>query len=187
MSYEIKNKNAERLASQLTFWGAFSKAQACYFLKHFYNVEHEDAVVNQLCTNRYLCYLHGNKDVVSISNFPYIDFSVGKEKCIWVFFAYIDSAIRNKEWPRIITKNEFDGVDFTLKKKYYSLVFIDRDDKTYYSVLKTKLDEAMKYIFVVDDERRAKTLHKVNADDIIWLVSNDTISVYHQEGSEGVD
>ena len=36
MSYEIKNKNAERLASQLTFWGAFSKAQACYFLKHFY-------------------------------------------------------------------------------------------------------------------------------------------------------
>ncbi len=178
MSYTAKTYNVQRLAMQLTYWGAFTITQASYYLEHFYHVENASNLIDNYCTNRQLCYLHGNKDIISISNFPYLTFSKGKEKCIWVYFSYLDSAIKKRTMPKIITKNEFQGIDFTLSNRYYSLVYISGGDKTYYSILKTKHDEAKSYIFVVDSDQRAAEIKKVNTDDIIWVVNDETIRLY---------
>lgn len=170
MGYNSKNYNVERLVSQLAYWGAFSLDQASYFLEHFYHVEYAADLIDSYCINRQLCYLHGKKNIISISNFPYLTFTDGKEKCIEVYFAYLDDAIQKGAKPKLITKNEFNGVDFVLWNRYYSLVYIPNEDKTYQSILKTKHDEAKHYIFVVSNERRASTIAKINADDDIWIV-----------------
>ena len=183
MGYNSKIYNVQRLASQLTYWGAFSMAQASYYLEHFYRVEHAADLIDNYCINRQLCYLHGNKEIISISNFPYLTFSKGKEKCVWVYFSYVDDAIKRGTKPNIITRNEFCGVDFTLWNRFYSLVYISEGDKTYFSILKTKHDEAKCYIFVVDSERRASQIKKLNSDDVIWIVSDGQIRLYSEGGA----
>lgn len=186
MSYVIRNPNADRLMSQLTYWGAFSFQQCCYFLTRYFAIHDSETIVRSICQSRKLCYLHGDTNVVSISNFPYITFDEGKEKAIWVYFNYMDVARSSlKVWPKIITKNDFNGVDFILNNKYYSIVYISSVDKTYYSVLKTKLDEKITFIFVTDNKERASTIRTVNSDDKIWYVEGNQIHFYNEELSEG--
>lgn len=181
MSYTTRNVNVERLVSQLTYWGAFSTVQATYYLEHFFRVENAEALIDTYCKNRLLCYLHGDKEVVSISNFSYLHFSEGKEKAIWVYFNYLESAMRRKQKPRIITKNEFDGIDFTIGNNYYSLVYISEDNKVYHSILKTKHDEAKKYIFVVPTKQRASEIRRLSDEDVIWINDDETIDKYEGE------
>lgn len=173
------DSNAARIKPLLLYWGAMSTEQAAYFLKRFYSVDNADAVVNYLCTSRYIAYLRGRHDVVCISDYPGILFNDKKERCIWVFFEYAKAILRKTgKWPKIVSHNEYYGVNFKYddekddkcEKKYYSMVYVGSDDYTYYPILKTQYDEATTYIYVTDDKKSAEQIKKINTKDKIWYV-----------------
>lgn len=181
MAYDNGNKNARCLAKLMTYWMSMSTQQASYYLKTFFHVGHSDSVIRELCRNRYFCFYHGNEDVVACSNSPFIKHSKGKEKCIWVFFRYLEMKYFKNMKLDILTMNEMQGVDFILNDKCYSLCYISPADMTYKSYLtKTRHDEKQKYLLVTDSKEAAAQIEKINSDDIIWYVSDsdNVLNIY---------
>lgn len=163
--------NASRIKPLLLYWGAMSTEQAAYFFKRFYSVDNAEAVVEYLCKSRYIGHLQGREEVVSISDYPGIIFNDKKERCIWVFFEYAKTILQTSgKWPKIVTHNDYYGINFTYNNEYYSIVYVGPDDFVYYNILKTRYDEASTYIFVTEDKKAAERIKKVNTKDKIWYV-----------------
>lgn len=163
--------NASRIKPVLLYWGAMSMEQATYFLERFYGTENAQNKIDYLCRSRYLTHLRGNPNIVSISDYPGIIFNEEKERCLWVYFEYAKAILNESgNWPKIVTHNDYYGVNFCYNKEYYSIVYVGSDDFTYYNILKTKYDEATTFIYVTDCKQNAEKIRKVNTKDKIWYV-----------------
>ena len=189
MSYQ-PNKNARYLAEMLTYWMTMSTQQAIYFLRRFHHVANAEVVVKGLIQNRYFCYYRNDPDVISCSGNLRITHSKGKEKCLWVFFRYLEMYFFKNMNLQILTMNGMQGVDFVLideekgTGQCYSLVYVTPDDLSYRSFLsKTNHDLSVKYLLVTDRTPSASKVERINSDDRIWYVSDITneIGIYKGE------
>lgn len=186
------NPDAKHLGFILTYFGSMSKLQAIYYLGKFYQRHPTVKIVNFLMDHKYVCALHGDNEVVSSTDSPLEIFTKEKEKCIWVFFKYMELYFFKHKSLNVVTRNSANGVDFLLgdydennqpiNQKLYSLCYVSSKDLTIRPMLiRTNHDDALTYIFVCDSLEEARKIVKINTNDKIWYVTDNEVRFYKEE------
>ena len=73
--------------------------------------------------------------------------------------------------------------------KFYSMVFVDKDDRVYASIVKAHTEADWTRIYVTNSEEKAKKIaaKTINPDDKIWIVDTvggkRNIKMYRKEGN----
>ena len=189
---KLENPDAKHLGVILTYFGSMSKLQAIYYLGKFWQRHPAVKIVNFLLEKKYVCALHGDEEVISSTDSPLETFTKEKEKCIWVFFRYMELYFFKDKYMHLVTRDAANGIDFILgdydenrqpiNKKLFSLCYVSSKDLTIRPMLiRTNHDDALTYIFVCDSLEEARKIVKINTNDKIWYVTDDEIKLYKGE------